>query len=158
MTRMSRPARMLVAAVVSLVMVGPGALGSSPPSVAQEARKFLEGRDYFSAIALLEPALPGAQNNPDLLDLLRRAYKGRSQELLAQGRKVEAQLYLDRLTILDPVPASATPAQTGAAQPERKTAVLPAADDAQAGEPGATALADTLQASRPGAQTQWPRG
>lgn len=72
----------------------------------QQGRDFLLRKDFKSAIQVLEAQLARINGNRIYLETLREAYRGYLQELRLAKQDKAAQLYLERLRILDPVAAT----------------------------------------------------
>lgn len=68
----------------------------------QQAREFLLRNDFRSAVYALEGQLSRINGNRQYLSMLQEAYRGYIKELRLARQEVQAQVYLDRLRILDP--------------------------------------------------------
>lgn len=95
-----RGARICCVLAVALAIVAP-AHGADLQSVLKEAQQSLDQEKFPEAVTVLEHALPDARGNAQLLQLLRRAYRGEIQRLVSDGHRAEAQKYLDRLRLIE---------------------------------------------------------
>ena len=66
-----------------------------------QAKEFIFRADYAKAVQVLEEHLARINGNHEYLRLLRNAYRGHIQDLLLASQEKTAQLYLERLAILD---------------------------------------------------------
>lgn len=93
----------------------------------QQARELLLRNDYRSAVYVLEGQLARINGNRQYLTMLQEAYRGYIKELRLARQESQAQVYLDRLRILDPGAAldkaltgpAAVAAALGSANPAR---------------------------------------
>lgn len=108
-----------------LVLVCAGTLLAGPPATAaddreaglavtlavqtamQQGRECLLRNDPRGAVEALEGQLPRINGNPAYLTLLRDAYRSYVKSLRLAGQDARAQVYAQRLAILDPVAAEA---------------------------------------------------
>src|SRR5207249_4501873 len=68
----------------------------------QQAREHVLRNDFRTAVFILEGQLSRINGNRVYLGLLQEAYRGYVKELRLAKQDAAAQLYLDRLRILDP--------------------------------------------------------
>ena len=148
---------LLCAGVLLGAVTSPAAAGDSPVTIAlavqsalQRGREFLRAGDYPSAVAVLESQIARIDGSREYLVTLRDAYRGHIKNLRLARRDKEADLFANRLAILErgpsldgppqPAPASARPVKAPAPPPvqarakidqpppPRPTASTPAAD------------------------------
>jgi len=72
----------------------------------QQGHEYLLRGNYPAAVAVLESQLARIDGNREYLSTLASAYRGYLKELRLANREAEAQVYLRRLAILDPVAAA----------------------------------------------------
>src|SRR5947209_4803364 len=73
----------------------------------QEARFYLQhGSDSKKAVELLEGQLAHVDGNREFLRMLGDAYRARIRDLYLAGQPTQAQVFLGRLTVLDPTAAN----------------------------------------------------
>jgi hypothetical protein len=102
----------------------------------QQGRDHLLRGNHRAAVYVLEAQLAKINGNQAYLDLLAQAYRGYIKELRLANQEAQAQLYLRRLSILDPgAVLSASPA--------------PAVAETKAPAPAPAAPAVTVRGSRP---------
>jgi tetratricopeptide (TPR) repeat protein len=80
------------------------AVGADLSSVLKQAEKLLDEQKFSESVTILERVLPDARGDARVLQLLRRAYRGEVQRLVADGERAEAQKYLDRLQLIERAP------------------------------------------------------
>jgi hypothetical protein len=73
----------------------------------QEARYYLQhGNDSKKAVDLLEAQLARANGNSEYIRLLREAYRARIRDLYLASQPAQADVFLDRLCVLEPSAAN----------------------------------------------------
>lgn len=115
----------------------------------QQGREHLLRHDFKSAIYVLEGQLAKINGNRIYLSVLQDAYRGHIKELRLARQDAAAQMYLDRLKILDPGsaldrtlnPAPAAQAAATPPAPAKPVAVQPTSAPAAAAPPAATVRA-----------------
>ncbi len=75
--------------------------GADLQPVLKRAQESLEQEEFADAVTVLERALPDARGNAQLLQLLRRAYRGEIQRSVAAEDRAAAQKYIERLRLIE---------------------------------------------------------
>jgi hypothetical protein len=113
MARLATSALAIIALGLALV---PALLKADPPTedaaiktaialqrAMQEARYYLQhGNDSKKAVELLESQLASVNGNTEFLRLLREAYRARIRDLYLASQPAQAEVFLDRLCVLEP--------------------------------------------------------
>jgi hypothetical protein len=134
---MARYASTLLLVAALATVLSPSPLPADPPAAdaavkdalalqqaMQEAKYFLQhGNDSKKAVALLELQLPKVNGNADFLRLIRDAYRARVQDLYLGKQPAQAEVFLERLCVLEP---GAATDPTLRPQPEAPQKVEPA--------------------------------
>ena len=141
---MARFASTLLLVVALAALLSPSPVPADPPAAdvavndalalqqaMHDAKYYLQhGNDSKKAVELLEQQLPRVNGNGEYLRLLRDAYRARFQDLYLGKQPAQAEVFLERLCVLEP--GAATDA-TLRPQPEAPRKIEPA--PAKAPEP-----------------------
>jgi hypothetical protein len=110
----------------------------------RQAKQHLSQNDYRTAVYLLENQLARINGNQAYLNTLQDAYRGYIKELRLAKQDATAQVYLERLRILDPgaildkslqSAAAPVPARPSAPAPVKTTATVRAKAEEDDGDP-----------------------
>ncbi len=135
---MARLASALLVIVALGLAIIPALLRADPPAgdagiktslavqqAMQEARYYLQhGNDSKKAVELLEGQLAHVNGSAEFLRLLREAYRARVRDLYLANQPAQAEVFLERLCVLEP---NAATDPTLRPQPETPKKVAPPA-------------------------------